>query len=46
MSNSFGSAEIKALPFRSGHGKKRILVRQPFDISVLGTYLVGQLRNH
>ena len=32
--------------FRSGRGKKCSLVRQTFDIPVLGTYCVGQLHNH
>ena len=41
MFSSFASAEIKALPFRSGRWKKRFLVRQSFDISVSETYVVG-----
>ena len=33
-------------PFLSGRREKRFLVRQTLDISVLGTYHVGQLHNH
>ena len=33
-------------PFRSGRRKKRFLVRQTLDITVIETYRVGQLHNH
>jgi hypothetical protein len=46
MPSSYTLAETEKNFFCSGRGKKRILVRQTFDIPVPGTYRVRQLHNH
>jgi hypothetical protein len=39
--NSYAFKETEMFHFRSWSGKKRILVRQTFDISISGTHRVG-----
>ena len=46
MSRSLAIRDTKFIILRSGRGKERFLVCQFFIVSIPGTYLLDQFRNH